>query len=56
MNSNKDIKILDFGISKQFNPNLGNEFSTKKAGIINYMAPELLLDDIYNKKIVICIL
>ena len=35
MNSEKEIKIGDFGISKQSNSNKGNGVTTKKAGTIN---------------------
>ena len=47
-----EIKIGDFGISKQFNPNEEEEYAKilNKVGSIYYMAPELLRDGIYNKK------
>ena len=45
-----EIKIGDFGISKQFNPNKEYTKTLNVTGSIEYMAPELLTKRIYNKK------
>ena len=50
MNENNDIKIGDFGISKQFNPNQDYTKTLNKAGSLFYIAPEILTDGIYNEK------
>ena len=50
MNENKNIKIVDFGISKQFNPFKEYTQTLKNTGSIEYMAPEILTKRIYNKK------
>ena len=41
MSKNKDIKIGDFGISKQYNPNKIYTTTLNKAGTIEYCAPEI---------------
>ena len=46
-----DIKIGYFGISKQLNPNQENTKTLNKAGNIYYLAPEIIRDGIYNKKL-----
>ena len=50
MNNKMEIKIGDFGISKQFNQNKEYTKTLIKAGSIEYMAPEIIKDGIYNKK------
>lgn len=40
---NDDVKIIDFGLSKQRNRNL-RKFQTR-VGTPNYVAPEILLSD-----------
>ena len=50
INNNNEIKIGDFGISKLFNRKYEYIQTVKKAGSIEYMAPELLRDGIYNQK------
>ena len=50
MNDNMDIKIGDFGISKQYNPNKKYAKTLNKAGSIFYIAPEIIVDGIYNEK------
>ena len=50
INDNMVIKIGDFGISKQLNPNKENAKTLNKAGNIYYLAPEIIRDGIYNKK------
>ena len=41
LNENNDIKIGDFGISKQYNPNKEYTTTLNKAGTIEYCAPEI---------------
>ena len=50
MNENKDIKIGDFGISKQYNPNKQYTNTIYKVGLVKYMAPEILINGKYNLK------
>ena len=50
MNEIMEIKIGDFGISKQFNPMKEYMQTLNKAGSIFYMAPEILVEGKYNKK------
>ena len=50
MNENKDIKIGDFGISKQYNPNKEYTNTIFKVGSVKYMAPEILINGKYNLK------
>ena len=51
INNNMDIKIGgDFGISKQFNQNKEFTKTLNATGSIEYMAPEILINKIYNKK------
>ena len=50
MNENKDIKIGDFGISKQYNSNKEYKTTINKAGTIEYCAPEIKMYGIYNEK------
>jgi len=50
MNKNMEIKIGDFGISKQFDPNKEYAITKNKAGAIFYMSPEIITKGIYNKK------
>ena len=45
-----DIKIGDFGISKQFNPNKEYTKTLNLKGSIEYIAPEILIKGIYNEK------
>ena len=47
--NNMDIKIGDFGISKQLNSYQTHALTTKRLGSDNYAAPEIL-DRIYNEK------
>ena len=44
------IKIGDFGISKQFNPNKEYTKTLNATGSIEYIAPEILIIKKYNKK------
>ena len=50
MNENMEIKIGDFGISKQFNSNKGYIKTLNKEGSIHYMAPEIINDGKFNEK------
>ena len=50
MNDNMEIKIGDFGISKQFNPNKEFTQTLNQKGSLFYMAPEILIKGIYNEK------
>ena len=50
MNENMDIKIGDFGISKQLNSYQTHRESIYKAGTDYYTAPEIKYDGIYNEK------
>ena len=50
MNDKNEIKIGDFGISKYFGTNKEYTKTLKKAGSIEYLAPEILIDGIYNEK------
>ena len=50
INENNDIKIGDFGISKQLNLNKTHTLTTKKLGTDNYVSPEILYNGIYNEK------
>ena len=50
INENMNIKIGDFGISKQFNSYKTYTLTTKKLGTENYAAPEIIYDSIYNEK------
>ena len=50
MNKNMEIKIGDFGISKQFDPNKEYAITKNKKGKYEYMSPEILTKGIYNKK------
>ena len=50
MNDNMEIKIGDFGISKQFNPNKEYTKTLNQKGSLFYMAPEILIKGIYNEK------
>ena len=50
MNDNMEIKIGDFGISKQFNPNKEYTNTIFKVGSIEYMSPEIKKLGIYNEK------
>jgi len=50
MNKNMEIKIGDFGISKQFDPNKEYAITKYKIGPFEYMSPEILTKGIYNKK------
>ena len=50
MNENEDIKIGDFGISKQYNSNKEYTTTLNKAGTIEYCAPEIKMYGIYNEK------
>ena len=48
INDNMNIKIGDFGISKQLNNTYA--LTTKKVASINYASPEILKKGIYNEK------
>ena len=50
MNENMDIKIGDFGISKQLNSYQAYRESIYKAGTDYYTAPEIKYNRIYNEK------
>ena len=50
MNDKNKIKIGDFGISKQFDPNKEYAITKNMAGPFEYMSPEILTKGIYNKK------
>ena len=45
---NGDIRILDFGLSKISTP---NEKCTEPYGTLTYCAPEIILDEPYNKEV-----
>ena len=45
---NSDIRILDFGLSKISTP---NEKCTEPYGTLTYCAPEIILDEPYNKEV-----
>ena len=49
INKNKEIKIGDFGISKQLNLNKTQK-TNKKFGSVEYMAPEIFKNGLYNTK------
>ena len=49
INEKMEIKIGDFGISKQFNPNKEYTQTLNVTGSIEYMAPEIITKKIYNK-------
>ena len=48
MNKNMEIKIGDFGISKQLNGEY--TLTQKKKGTLNYTAPEIIFEGKYNEK------
>ena len=50
MNKNMDIKIGDFGISKQLNILNTHTLTKNKSGTDYYIAPEILIKGIYNEK------
>ena len=50
MNENMDIKIGDFGLSKQLKSYKEYELSNSKAGSEDYIAPEIKFKGIYNEK------
>ena len=50
MNKNMDIKIGDFGISKQLNIYKTHSLTINKAGSNYYISPEILIKGIYNEK------
>ena len=50
MNKNMEVKIGDFGISKNLDLFKTHTPTTKKAGTDNYIAPEILYKGIYNEK------
>ena len=50
MNENMEIKIGDFGISKIFNSNKEYTLTQEKKGTVYYMAPEIVVDGLYNEK------
>ena len=50
MNKNMNIKIGDFGISKQLNSYKEYTKTTKKIGSEDYAAPEIKYKGIYNEK------
>ena len=50
MNEDMDRKIGDFGIAKIFVSNKEYKLTLNKSGSLYYMAPEILMQGIYNKK------
>jgi len=50
MNENMDIKIGDFGLSKQFDSYKTHYNTTKKAGTDYYLPPEIIYKGIYSEK------
>ena len=50
MNEKNEIKIGDFGISKQYNPNKEYINTKYKVGSVEYMSPEIRKKGIYNEK------
>ena len=50
MNENKDIKIGDFGISKELNSSKQYTFTHYGQGTFYYLPPEILDGEKYNKK------
>jgi len=50
LNKNNEIKIGDFGISKELNLYKKYAKTTKKIGTLYYVAPEILDEGIYNDK------
>ena len=50
INGNMIIKIGDFGISKQFDSYMTHALTKYKAGTDYYVAPEIIVDGIYNEK------
>ena len=50
MNENMEIKIGDFGISKQLNSYKTHTLTVNKAGFNYYIAPEIIYKGIYNEK------
>ena len=50
INEKKEIKIGDFGISKQFNPKKEFTKTVNVTGSKEYMSPEILVKGIYNEK------
>ena len=50
MNENMEIKIGDFGISKQLNSYKTHTLTVNKAGSNYYIAPEIIYKGIYNEK------
>ena len=50
MNKNMNIKIGDFGISKQLSSYKTHTLTKKKLGSEYYAAPEILIKGIYNEK------
>ena len=48
--NNNNIKIGDFGISKQLNSYKTHALTTKRIGSDYYSAPEILINGIYNEK------
>ena len=50
LNKNMNIKIGDFGISKQLNFNATFAITKNRAGSDHYTAPEILTKGIYNEK------
>ena len=50
INNKMDIKIGDFGISRQLDSYKKNAITLKRAGTYDYMAPEIIFEGIYNEK------
>ena len=50
INNKMDIKIGDFGISKQLDSYKKFAITKKRAGTYDYIAPEILFEGIYNEK------
>ena len=50
MDDKMNIKIGDFGISKQLSYNKAYTSTQNKGGSLFYIAPEILVDGIYNEK------
>ena len=50
INNKMDIKIGDFGISRQLDSFKKYAITIKRAGTYDYMAPEIIYEGIYNEK------
>ena len=52
MNKNKEIKIGDFGISKQLNLYKTHSLTLNKAGSNYYISPEILINEYIMKNLI----